>query len=144
MGLDKPGLTPFDVRIARIIKRHFPRDTQNEGQTLAETHGKLCGGGKACPLAPCALGVQCKERKKARDVCRSPLTCDDVEVVDLSEAEDDVVIGEVTVFALPASVWRSPTEEAQKCGITPGRHDASGRCDHDGDGEKNIKKEGKR
>jgi hypothetical protein len=38
-------------------------------------------------------------------VCRAPLTlmCDDVEVVDLSKAEDDMVIGEVTVFVLPAS-----------------------------------------
>jgi hypothetical protein len=36
-------------------------------------------------------------------MCLAPLTCDDVEVVDLSEAKDDVVIGEVAVFALPAS-----------------------------------------
>ena len=38
------------------------------------------------------------------------------------------------------TVWRSPTEETQKGGITPGRHNASGRCDHDGNGEKYIKK----
>jgi hypothetical protein len=38
------------------------------------------------------------------------------------------------------TVWRSPTEETQKCGITPGRHNASGRCDHDGDGEKEKKR----
>jgi hypothetical protein len=36
-------------------------------------------------------------------MCLAPLRCDDVEVVDLSEAEDDVVIGEVTIFARPAS-----------------------------------------
>jgi hypothetical protein len=37
------------------------------------------------------------------------------------------------------TVWRSPTEETQKGGITPGRHNASGRCDHDGNGEKYIR-----
>ena len=66
--LTKPGLTPFDVRIASKVSSNVisPRDTQNEGQTLAETHGKLCGGGKACLLAPCALSVQCKEREKGK------------------------------------------------------------------------------
>jgi hypothetical protein len=35
--LTKPGLTPFDVRIARKVSSNgiSPRDTQNEGQTLA-------------------------------------------------------------------------------------------------------------
>ena len=42
------------------------------------------------------------------------------------------------------TVCRSPSEETQKCGITPGRHNASGRCDHGGDGEKDKEKKRER
>jgi hypothetical protein len=56
--LAKPGLTPFDVRIERNVPSSgiSPRDTQNEGQTPAETHGKLCGGRQSVP--PRALCAQ--------------------------------------------------------------------------------------
>ena len=40
--LTKPVLTPFDVRIARKVLSNgiSPRDTQNEGQTLAAGEAK--------------------------------------------------------------------------------------------------------
>ena len=64
--LTKPGLTLFDLRIAKKVASDgiSSRDTQNEGQTPTETHGKLCGRGKAYPLASCAFSVQREERKR--------------------------------------------------------------------------------
>ena len=50
-------------------------------------------------------------------MCRTPLTCDDVEVVDLSEAKDDVVIGVVTVLRCRRPVTTIFSNGIQEWGV---------------------------